>query len=432
MALPLSAHTPDSWQALQAQTTAPEWLQNWRALQLQEFLKRGFPKRRDESWKYTELHALTEQAFTLPKASISVAVQNLAVFTVADSYRMVFIDGNFSKQHSSLEDIGDQIILKSRHEMMRSHPEFYQQLHTQTFPSELSVFHWLNGAFEHDGLFLMAPDHCQLTKPLHLLYLSTNQSMDEEMRHPRHIIQLGANTCAVIFEEYYGLSGRYFNNVMTKITAGANSRLDYYKLQRESADAFHISNTLVEQDRDSRVRLFHIADNAKINREDLNVALRQSNANCELSGFYYTRAQRHIDFHTRIDHLHAHTHSRQHYKGMVAALGHGVFNGKIIVHPQAQHITAKQENHNLLLADSAEIDTKPELEVYADNVQCTHGATVGSLDPNALFYLRSRGVSEKSARNLLMHGFSRQILDHFPSRDIAFYIQAVMGDYEDE
>ncbi len=196
----------------------------------------------------------------------------------------------------------------------------------------------------------------------------------------------------------------------------------------KTTDAFHIANTCVDQSRDSLIRAFHIALGGQLNREDLNVALNEAGAQCELSGYYYPRARQHIDFHTRIDHHRAHTNSQQYYKGMIASQGRAVFNGKIIVHPKAQHITARQENHNLLLEDSAEIDTKPELEVFADNVQCTHAATVGNLDANALFYLRSRGIPEELARHLLMRGFAEEILDLLPSPQIAQYLQTVMGE----
>lgn len=424
----LSAWTADAWQSAQAQIPAPSWLKEWRGQQLQEFLQRGFPQRRDESWKYTSVAALVGQSFRAPETVLTHPAQDLSAYRIADTYRLVFIDGVFNAQFSAYDDLPEKILLTSCSDAMARFPQLYQQRTAASSSSALSVFHWLNGALMADGLFLSVPDNCELRKPLHLLYLTTNSSNGAIMRHPRHIIHLGTQSRAVVLEEYCGLEGsHYFNNIMTKITVDQNAQLDYVKLQRENTAAFHIANTCIDQSRDSRIRAFHIALGGKLNREDLNVALNEAGAHCELSGYYYPRAGQHIDFHTRIDHHSAHTHSQQYYKGMVAAQGRAVFNGKIIVHPGAQQITARQENHNLLLADSAEIDTKPELEVCADNVQCTHGATVGNLDANALFYLRSRGIPEELARHLLMRGFAQEILDLLPSPQIAQYLQTAMG-----
>lgn len=425
----LSAWTADAWQSAQAQIPAPSWLNEWRGQQLQEFLQRGFPQRRDESWKYTSVAALVNHSFGVLEKTPSHPAWDLSAYRVADTYRLVFIDGVFNSQFSDYDDLPEKILLTSCSDAMAQFPQLYQQRVAASSSPALSVFHWLNGALMADGLFLSVPDNCELSKPVHLLYLSTNSSNGSMMRHPRHIIHLGAQSRAAVLEEYCGLDGsHYFNNIMTKITVGQNAQLDYFKLQRENNDAFHIANTCIDQSRDSRIRAFHIALGGQLNREDLNVALNEAGAHCELSGYYYPRAGQHIDFHTRIDHHSAHTHSQQYYKGMVAAQGRAVFNGKIIVHPQAQQITARQENHNLLLADSAEIDTKPELEVFADNVQCTHGATVGNLDVNALFYLRSRGIPEELARHLLMRGFAQEILGLMPSPQIAQYLQTVMGE----
>ena len=425
----LSAWTADAWQSAQAQIPAPSWLNEWRGQQLQQFLQRGFPQRRDESWKYTSVAALVGQSFRLPEIALPHPALDLSAYRVADTYRMVFIDGVFSSQFSDFNDFPEKITLTSCTDAMARFPQIYQERVAASSSSALSVFHWLNGALMTDGLFLSVPDNCELSKPVHLLYLTTNSSNGSTMRHPRHIIHLGAQSRAAVLEEYCGLDGsHYFNNIMTKITVSQNAQLDYFKLQRENTDAFHIANTCVDQSRDSLIRAFHIALGGQLNREDLNVALNEAGAQCELSGYYYPRARQHIDFHTRIDHHRAHTNSQQYYKGMIASQGRAVFNGKIIVHPKAQHITARQENHNLLLEDSAEIDTKPELEVFADNVQCTHAATVGNLDANALFYLRSRGIPEELARHLLMRGFAEEILNLLPSPQIAQYLQTVMGE----
>lgn len=412
MTLPNSVWSDQCLSSAQALIAAPVSLHAWRSQQLEEFLQRGFPTRRDENWKYTPVTDLLAHAFALPKPSVSVVQPDLVIEKLPNSYQLVFIDGVFSPAHSLLADLPEKLVLTNNAD---------QQTSVLPAQQKLSVFHWLNGALMADGLFLEVPNNLELAKPIHMVYLTTTP---EFMHHPRHHIRLGAHSRVTILEEYRSLStGSYFNNVLTHITLGENARLDYYKLQRESAEAFHIANTYVAQSRDSQVRAFHIALGSRLNREDIHFALQQPGSECELSGFYYPKAQQHIDFHTRIDHLQSHTRSRQYYKGMMADHGRGVFNGKIIAHPQAQQITAEQENHNLLLSSTAEVNTKPELEVFTDTVHCTHGATVGNLDANALFYLRSRGIPENLARHLLMCGFANEILTQLPEKTVANYIQ---------
>lgn len=416
----LSAWTEPLTYAASLPVLQPDWLQAWRAQQHQEFLQRGFPQPREEQWKYTSLASLLEQNFSLP-TSVTIP-EEISLEHLADAYRIVFIDGVFSPVHSILEDLPEKIILTHQQAAIMHYPDLYQAANQLATAAELSVFHWLNGAFMSDGLFLIVPDHVELAKPIHLQYFTTQAHA--LMHHPRHLLQLGANSRVSLLEEYSGLSNAaYFNNVVTKITVGTNAQLDYYKLQREALAAVHIANTCIEQWQDSQVRAYHFALGSRLNREDINFTLQENGANCLLSGFYYPQAHQHIDLHTRIDHRSSQSHSQQYYKGMIAAQSRAVFNGKIIAHPQAQQVTAHQENHNLLLAESAEINTKPELEVFSDNIQCTHGATVGHLDAQALFYLRSRGIPDSLARSLLMMGFVNEILQQLPDATIAKYMQ---------
>lgn len=411
-------------QSAQNRIGAPQDWQSFRAEQLQEFLRHGFPQRRDENWKYTPVAPLLEQTFSLPKPQ-DIAAVDIASYYIPNTYRLVFIDGVFSPPHSMLADLPEKLHLSNSAFAAANAADSFQKAQAGSMLSGLSVFHWLNGALCGDGLFLAVPAHLELTKQVHLLYLTTAASVPGTMHHPRHFIQLGHHSRAAVLEEYAGLgTDYYFNNVVTKIAVGRSAQLNYYKLQRENPVAFHVANTQVEQLQDSQVRTYHLALGSRLNREDLNFSLQQNGAVSELSGFYYPQAGQHLDFHTRIDHQCAQTHSRQYYKGMIAADGHGVFNGKIIVHPQAQQVTAEQANPNLLLADSAQIDTKPELEVFADNIRCTHSATVGNLDTQALFYLRSRGIEEQAARCLLMSGFVNEILQRLPADTLADYVRS--------
>lgn len=424
--LTLTNWNAEELQSAQMQLPAPAWLQAWRSQQLQEFLQRGFPARREENWKYTPIAKLLEHSFAFGKASHpagNAILPDITAFKLKECDQIVFIDGVFSPEHSTLQ-LPETVVLTSWQTAWQTEPQFGQSVIERLNSSGLSVFHWLNGALCEDGLWLIVPDNISLSRPLHLLYLTTSANA-KLTRHPRHVIQLGANSAVSILEEYRGLGASpYFNNVMTKISLGRNAQLNYYKLQCEASAGFHVANTEVQQHQDSQLHAGHFAVGGQLNREDFNICLQESGAACRLSGFYYPKAQQHIDFHTRIDHRHAHTDSRQHYKGMIAEHGHGVFNGKIVVHPQAQQVTAEQSNHNLLLGDSSAIDTKPELEVLADNVRCSHGATIGHLDTNALFYLQSRGIEEKAARELLMSAFVQEILDELSDAQLADYLRS--------
>jgi Fe-S cluster assembly protein SufD len=419
----LITHTLSDWAGLESPpialcSDAPAWLQAWRAQQWQAFCRRGFPLRREESWRYTPLTDLLEKKFSVQADTKAQAL----IQGLNDAYRLVFINGVFSPGDSLLEGLPSGVILTTCREAIVRYPALYETMGLNGESTALSVFQWLNGAMAQDGLFLWTPDHCQLPKPIHVLYLTEVAS--EWMQHPRHMVRLGADSCASLLEEYRGINDvSYFTNVVTQISLQPNSRFHYCKLQREAPQAFHIANTWIDQAQDSQVCAHHLALGGRLHRDDLQFILGQQGAGCELSGFYYPRAHQLMDFHTRVDHQAVLTRSRQSYKGMIAAQGHGVFNGKIRIHPGAKRAAAAQSNHNWLLAESAEIDAKPELEVFADEVSCTHGATVGSLAPEALFYLRSRGVNEQTARYLLMRGFAEETLDQIADPQIAEYIR---------
>jgi len=402
-------------------TPAPQWLQDWRAQQLQTFLQQGFPGRRDENWKYTSIAPLLEKTFSLADSANDSLEPDISAHRMPESYYLVFIDGVWRPEYSEWDGLPKTVLLTDCAEAVIRYPDRYQQAITACAPSNLSSFYSLNGALNRDGLFLAIPDHVELTKPIHVCYLTTG---DAVMHHPRHLIHLGAHSAVSLLEEYTGVDRRcYFNNIVTHISVSANARLNYYKLQAESTHAFHIAHTIIDQAGDSQVRTGHIAIGSRLNRDDLQFGLQQPGASCELAGFYYPQSHQHLDFHTRIDHQSSRTRSRQYYKGIIAGEGRAVFNGKIVAHSQVKQVIAQQVNHNLLLSKSAEVDTKPELEVFADDVQCTHGATVGYLDDSALFYLRSRGIPERLAQQILMNGFAQEVFDRFPDPAIAEYVQ---------
>lgn len=405
-------------QAVSLQTQKNDLI-SWQNEQLQQFLQLGFPDRQDENWKYNSLASIYSQDFSMDVPSIKMTRADIEPYIIEQTYRLVFLNGVYQPALSEMQGLDKKIVLINTKQAVLQYGDQFQSLGL-SFSENISAFTFLNGAFLGDGLFLQVPADIHVDKPIHLLYLSSCAPDSVVMCHPRHIMNFQDKCSAVLIEDYVHLNpGKYFNNIVTNIYAGANTHLFYYKIQRESSEALHIANTFIHQQRDSQVKTYHFATGAHFSRDDLKFSLQQCGAYCELTGFYFPQGQQTIDFHTRVDHFQAHTHSKQYYKGILNGRSRGIFNGKIVAHPYAKEMTAQQSNHNLLLSQHAEIDTKPELEVYADQVKCTHGATVGKLDPQILFYLQSRGINRKAAEHLLLSGFVNEIIDNLPHANIS-------------
>ncbi len=405
----------ERWRA----TPAASWPAPRRARGL-EFLKtHGFPTRRMEQWKYTDVTPITRRQFT-PAQPAPTAIDDTLVdklrFSRLDCHELVFINGNFSAQLSRTRQLpsgttayalqadgGGSAALLARH--------FGNEDIGQAFTA-------LNAAFVNDGLLVHVPDETELSQPIHIIYFSTAGADAGacHMSHPHNLVVLGRHARASIIETYAGATdSEYFTNSHASILAQAGARLDYYKIQQESQRAYHVGATRIRQHADSRVDCHALSLGGKLARWDIDVDLDEPGAEVMLNGLYLGNNSQHVDNHTLIRHKQPHTTSREHYRGIMNGRARGVFNGKVIVHEQAQKTEAHQSNANLLLSGDAEVDTKPELEIYADDVKCSHGATVGQLDENMLFYLRSRAVTEATARSLLTYAFADEIV-----RDIRF------------
>lgn len=383
---------------------------SWRTRQdqaLEDFIEQGFPTRKVENWKYTNLMALSEAEFTL-KSETSFLPVDLS----SDFYQVKFYNGKFFGV-SSIIDLPHGVIiadLKSVLDRVKEFelPEIYK-----------TVFSELNLATMTDGVFVFIPEAVELKKPIHVVY----ENLSAQMNSPRHIIHLAAHARATILFEYRGSeNSAYFNNVVEQIFLEPRAYLNYYKWQNENQNSFHISNMVAELKQDAHLRCCHFGRGARIARDDINIDLQARAAQVELYGLYTPDQQRLIDFHTRIDHVAPHSQSSQLYKTIVADKARAVFNGKVVVAQDAQKISAKQKNANLLLSKNAEVDAKPELEIYADDVQCTHGATIGQLDETALFYLQSRGIDKLSAKKMLTDAFAKEIFDLIDNNAVAEYL----------
>lgn len=388
-----------------------ESLQIWQREQLKAFLLTGFPNSKIENWKYTDVTPIASQTFSFGE----LVDCDISSFIMRDVHRMVFINGHFAPTLSNLTHLPREVQLTSlKMALKKNRKQILCEI-----PSYQTPFSLLNDSLFQDGMFLRVPKNCQLEKPIHILYLM-KPNFSFAMTQTRHLIFLGENANAALLEEYYGIHPiTYFNNIVTQINVGASANLVFYKLQEENDYSFHIANTQIRQARNSQVTTCHISLGGVLGREDLNYALEGHNASCQSLGFYHSKGVQHIDNHTRIDHSIDGCASQQIYKGIISDKSRAVFNGKIFVHPEAKKTIAHQINKNLVFSNEAEVNAKPELEIYNDDVNCTHGATVGQLNKESLFYLRSRGIDRATAEQMLGCGFASEIIEKLPHNIIA-------------
>lgn len=395
-------------------------LQVLQAQQLQAFLQRGFPTRREELWKYTDMSFLGKQEFVWADKQAVPLTKSIEA-----GIRFVFVNGYFSTELSDISLLPPDVILSPlSQKMAENNVEFMTEFDAQRYP-----FAALNTALMTDGFYLFIPQNVIIAETIHCLFLSSQQQ--HFITCPRNMIVASANSKVTLIEEYRSeAEEHYFTNAVTQIFAEENAKVDYYKIQSESINATHMATVFVNQRQDSSVQSFCLDTGARLAREDMMVSLLERGAECGLNGFYkLTNDKQHIDNHILVDHFSAHGNSSMFYKGTVDKKAHAVFNGKVYVHKQAQKITALQSNHNLLLSADAEVDTKPELEIYADDVKCSHGATVGQLNTDALFYLQARGINKEDATLLLVHAFADDVMKTIASPQIKHYIQQRAGHY---
>ncbi|MFW0072779.1 MAG: Fe-S cluster assembly protein SufD [Coxiella-like endosymbiont] len=386
----------------------------WQAERLDVFLSQGFPHSKIEDWKYTDVSEIEKQSFSFDE-SVDCDISN---FILDDVHRVVFINGHFSSASSDLSQLPPEVLLSSL--KMTQYETIKNLINESHYETPFSL---LNDSFFQDGIFLHVPKNCQIEKPIHLIYL-TKPTQPLMMSQTRHLIVIEEKAKAIIFEDYQGANDiTYFNNLVTQVHTKASANLYLYKLQQEGDSAFHIASTTIHQAQDSQVMSCHVAMGGSLSRDDLNYSLDESGASCQLFGFYHLKGNHHIDNHSCIDHRVSRCMSQQNYKGIVADRSRAVFNGKIVVHPNAGQTKAYQTNKNLLLSTEAEVDTKPELEIYNNDVKCTHGATVGQLNDETLFYLQSRGIDRVAAEHILTCAFANEIIEVLPHPLVSKYVQ---------
>ena len=406
------------------------WFHRTRKAAIAHFAELGFPTTRHEEWKFANVAPLTKIPFRPVEGSglDGVTDETLKRFTFdgLDCTQLVFVNGRFAEGLSTIRPLHNGMKVGSLAAALDSDRERVEPYLARHAGYKDQAFVALNTAFVEDGAFVYVPPGKIVEHPLHLLFVSTSPD-GPTVSHPRNLIVVGDNSQITIVESYVGLDGsRYFTNAVTEIIAGQNAVIDHCKLVQESAEAFHIATLAVHQDRASNFTSHSISLGGAFVRNDVNARLDAEGVECTLNGLYVASGHQLMDNHTVIDHAKPHCNSHEVYKGVLDGKSKGVFNGKIIVRPDAQKTDAKQTNKNLLLSADAVIDTKPQLEIYADDVKCTHGATIGQLDNDAIFYLRSRGIGQEDARNMLTYAFANDILSRIKIDAVRTHLDAAL------
>ncbi len=420
----LSEYTDQWLSAVMPQVSeGPGWLTDLRQGAVEQFATLGLPHARLENWKYTDVKALAKRDFSLPKkidAAELVAEKSLGV----QGLRLVFVDGLFSPEQSDLGELPKGVNVLP----LADNANAAKTVLGQVAAANFSGFTALNLASWQDGVLIDLANNAVLEQPVYLQFVSTAQD-NAVLIQPRILIKAGVHAQATVIEHYSGAEeAASFSNVVTEADLADGAQITHYKLQQESAKQYHVASLHVQQQRDSRFTSHNICLGGKLARQDIQVELNAEGAEVYLDGLYLGNNRQHLDNHTLVNHNAPHTNSNEDYKGILNDRSRGVFNGRAVVHKNAQKIEAHQSNANLLLSDKAEIDTKPELEIYADDVKCSHGSTTGQLDESALFALRSRGIDEAMARGLLTLAFANEVIDRIEIPEVHDQIEeAVAG-----
>ena len=392
----------------------PAWLLPIRKGAIARFGELGFPTTRDEEWRYTNVSHIARTDFKLADGSApETTADRIEPFTFAsaEGCRLVFVNGHFVPALSRLEDLPDGVYVGSLAEALHTYGDLVRLHLARHAGYQANAFTALNTALFADGAFVHIPKDRIVEPPLHILFAATAQGQPT-MSCPRNLIVADRASQAAVIESYVGLDdGAYFTNAVTEIVVADGTVLEHCKLQRESEQAYHVAGLHIRQAADSNVTAHSFSLGGALVRNDVAPVLRAEGSECTLNGLYVVGGEQHVDNHLRVEHAGPHCDSREYYKGLLSDRARGVFAGRIVVHEGAQKTDAKQTNMNLLLSDDARVDTKPQLEILADDVKCTHGATIGQLDKDAIFYLRSRGIGEDAARSLLVRAFAGEMID---------------------
>ncbi len=391
----------------------PEWLPELRRRAFDRFNTLGFPTTRDEDWHFTSVTPIAERTFRSVKApATTLALGDIEPYLVDTAWhRLVFVNGRLEPSLSQFAELPANVQISPLSEALREEPEWVGKHLGALADFDRAAFTALNTAFMQDGVVIRIPRGEVVETPLHIVHV-VDPHADGAALHPRLLVVTESQARVSLVESFVGLGGAsYLTNGVAEIVIGDGARVDHYKVQREGTDAFHVDTTQVTQGRDSIYHSFSYASGAALSRTNIYTKLLGTGGEARLNGLYVVDGAQHADHQTFVEHIAESCASRELYAGILDGSSHGVFNGKVFVDPAAQKTDGKQTNKALLLSPQARVDTKPQLEIFADDVKCTHGATIGRLDDNALFYLKSRGIGADNAKALLTYAFAAEPLE---------------------
>ncbi len=406
----------------------PAWLRALRDGAIERFTQAGFPTPRVEAWKYTNLRPLHKHSFEAALAdhgAISVDAVPSILPRGKSAARLVLVNGRLRPDLSEVDGLPEGASLINLRDALASDAAGIEALLAENDAPMVA----LNTALMEDGYVLRVARGVVVERPIEIVFLG-GLAERPLAYHPRNLVLLEDNSQAALIEHHVGRGETaYFANTASEIRLGAGARLRHLKVQEESLEGFHLASLRARLARDASYETFGLSIGGRLSRNEIAVRLEGEGAHCRVNGAYIQRGGQHCDNTTVIDHLAPHTSCREVFKGVLDDKARGVFQGRIVVHPDAQHIDGHQLSKALLLADGAEFDAKPELEIYADDVKCSHGATSGEIDHDALFYLRSRGMSETAARNLLIQAFLGEALDELENQELRADLMARITDW---
>ena len=407
-----------------------------RRAALEEMTVKPFPTRRDEDWKYTSVNRIVSERYQEGRfVELSDEQFDGLNLLQTNAIRLVFVNGQLDEQRSYRGDLPHGLYLQSteaEYEAPDRRERIDELLHTD--PADAgSAFVNLNRAFSKNGTFIATERNVQIEEPIHFVFIATD-SETPVLTNPQILVDVATGSNLSIIEEYRSLSQEavYFNNAVTRARIAANAHLHHYRIQSDAPKAYHINHTRVHQERDSSYSHYNSDLGASIVRNTLEATQGGENCTTNLYGTYLGRDRQHLDTQSFLDHAMPHCESNELYKGILTDRARGVFNGKVIVRQDAQKINAFQQNSSLVLSDTAQMDSKPQLEIFADDVRCSHGATIGQLDEPSVFYLRSRGLSDAQARSLLQFAFVKEVVENYRNEAVREYVVGLIEEVLEE
>jgi Fe-S cluster assembly protein SufD len=395
---------------------------------LSNFSRLDFPTIKDEEWKYTNIAPLLKYNFvpSIEKKIVSKHFIKSLLFDEMEHSLIVFINGSFSSENSILLNMPEGVIVDSIANQIKRNNEVLLKYFGKYADHQNHIFTALSTAYTEDGAFIYVPAGKIIEEPIHIIFV-TDSGREKILTQPRNLFVAEKNSQVTIIEHYVGNKGEiYFTNSVTEIVAEENAIVDHIKLQEESKKAFHIARMEVDQERSSNFGSHLISTGADLTRNEFNARFNDEGGECTLNGLYMIDGTQLFDAHTLMDHAKPHCNSHEHYKGILDDKSRGVFNGKIIVRQDAQKTNAFQENNSILLSDEALVNTKPQLEIFADDVKCSHGATIGQMDDDAKFYLKSRGIGEEASKGILLHAFASNVITSIKIESVRNYIEKII------